>query len=369
MKKLLFAINVGWYYDLHWKHRVDSTMTTGYSPHLCMSKPTKITGNIHSLSLKRSSLGIVDNVKTFCQTITIFNKVKPDLIHSVTIKPNIMFGLLAWYSKVPILLTVPGVGSMFSQTKWSSKLVAKLILCLYRLVGRNKRSRFVFENSTDMQLFIENNICTTFNGFTVPGSGVDVDEYRAECIEVTPQSLKLLFAARLLEGKGLRELVQAVESLKSKGLDVELNVAGIVDDDSNEAISIKQLEDWHQQGKVNWIGQVNNAMCDVISANDVVVLPTRYGEGLPRILIEANACQRPVISTNIAGCKDFVIDGETGLLVSPSDQAALENAILKLSDRQYSRKLGIKGREHVLSKYTVKHVIASYKKIYDDLQV
>ncbi|KHT61559.1 hypothetical protein RJ45_21820 [Photobacterium gaetbulicola] len=365
MKKLLFAINVGWYYDLHWQERVKSEMTDGFETHLCMSKPSNPNGqNMHALSLTRSSVGVLDNLKTFYQMVKIFNRVKPDVIHSVTIKPNIMFGVIALLSRLPIFLTIPGMGSMFSQNTLKSKLIAKGILSIYRLLGRNDKSVFIFENQTDMQEFIRLRICCQSNAVTVPGSGVNIEEYDAPKIETTPQPLKLLFAARLLEGKGLRELVQAVEKVKESGIDVALNVAGIIDDDSNEAIPVTQLEDWHQQGKINWMGQINGGMQDVIAVNDAIVLPTRYGEGLPRILIEANACRRPVITTDIGGCRDFVINGETGIIVQICDPKALEDAIRKLCDRDYSAKLGERGRQRVEAFYTDKHVIDSYRQIY-----
>ena len=365
MKKLLFAINVGWYYDLHWQDRVKSEMTDGFETHLCMSKPTNPTEkNMHALSLTRSSIGLLDNFKTFYQALKIFNKVKPDTIHSVTIKPNIMFGLIALYSKLPIFLTIPGMGSMFSQATLKSKLIARAILTIYRLVGKNDKSVFIFENRTDMQTFIDHGICSKSNAVTVPGSGVNIDEYNASRIDTSTQPLKLLFAARLLEGKGLQELVVATQNIKNSGVDVTLNVAGIIDDDSNEAIPLSQLEEWHRQGKVNWMGQINGGMQDVIAANDVIVLPTRYGEGLPRILIEANACRRPVITTDIGGCRDFVINNETGILVRICDPKALEDAIKRLNDRKYCAELGECGRLRVEAFYTDKHVIDSYVEVY-----
>ena len=179
--------------------------------------------------------------------------------------------------------------------------------------------------------------------------------------------MQLLFAARLLKGKGLYELVEAVSRLRKKGIKVSLNVAGIIDDDSKETISVEVLENWHQQNKIKWLGQVNQGMAEVIAQNDVIVLPTRYGEGLPRILIEANACHRPVITTDIGGCRDFVIDGENGLIVETCDHQALELAIIRLTDRMYSLQLGENGRKRVEEFYTDNHVIACHQKIYRSL--
>ena len=366
MKKLLFAINVGWYYDLHWKARVNSAMTEGFETHLCMSKPTDSENDkLHNLSLKRSSIGILDNFKTLYQSYKIFKKVNPEAIHSVTIKPNLMFGFIALCYGKPILLTIPGLGSMFSQAGLKSKLISSMIIFLYKVIGLNKDAGFIFENKADMKLFIDKGICTVDNGFTVPGSGVNIDEYNADEINPDSQgSLSLLFAARLLKGKGLYELVEAVTSLKEKGHKVTLNVAGIIDDDSTEAIPLSQLKQWDNEGTINWLGQVNGGMSSVIADNDAVVLPTRYGEGLPRILIEANACRRPVITTDIGGCRDFVINGENGILIGSCDVQALVRAIRRLMDKGFCAQLGANGRKHVEANYTDKHVIRCYQNIY-----
>ncbi|OBT13666.1 hypothetical protein A9264_15280 [Vibrio sp. UCD-FRSSP16_10] len=365
MKKLLFAINVGWYYDLHWKSRIQSSMTEDFDVHLCMSKPTDLNqANVTNLSLTRSSVGLFDNIRTLYQAVKTFVKVKPDFIHSVTIKPNIMFGLIALFARVPIYLTIPGMGSMFSQNTSQSRLIAKVIIIIYRLIGNNKNSVFTFENNTDREYFITNKICSQYNSIVVPGSGVNVEEYDAPKIDVVDAPLKILFAARLLEGKGLRDLIQAVKNVQLSGYPVILNVAGIIDNDSNEAIPLAKLETWSQEGKINWLGQINDGMQKVIADNDVIALPTRYGEGLPRILIEANACRRPVITTDIGGCKDFVTNGLNGLVVPTSDIEELTQAIIKLSERDYCAMLGEKGRIHVVNAYTDKHVIDCYKRIY-----
>ncbi|WP_413111975.1 glycosyltransferase family 4 protein [Thaumasiovibrio sp. DFM-14] len=366
MNRLLFAINVGWYYDLHWKSRVHSSMTSSMETHLCMSKPTDANEeNMHEMSLTRSSKGLFDNLRTLTQAIFIYRKVKPTIIHSVTIKPNLMFGLIALLTKTPILITIPGLGSMFSQTTLLSRSVATVVMFFYRIVGLNTKAVFIFENSQDKQLFLDKSICKASDAVTVPGSGVNLAEYQASPITTEKQPLKLLFAARLLEGKGLRELLETVKELKAEGEDIELNVAGIIDDDSNESIPLHEIETWHRDGHIRWLGQVNEGMCQVIASNDAVVLPTRYGEGLPRILIEANACRRAVITTDIGGCREFIQNGRNGILVPVCDASALKKAIRRLLDREYCAELGAWGRERVEEAFTDKHVVDSYTKIYN----
>jgi glycosyltransferase involved in cell wall biosynthesis len=176
--------------------------------------------------------------------------------------------------------------------------------------------------------------------------------------------LRLLFASRLIESKGLRKLVHSVTNLRRTGLEVTLNVAGIIDEDNKDPIPFKQIERWHKNGLINWLGQINKDMPAVIADNDAVVLPTCYAEGLPRILIEANACKRPVITTDIPGCREFVTNGVNGLLIPGDDSKALENAVRSLADRHYCALLGGNGRKRVKNGYTNKHVVEIYGEIY-----
>lgn len=363
MKKLLFVINVGWYYELHWKARMQSKLIKNLELKLCMSKPPN-DQDVIDIKLERSSIGLINNIQTFVQLNGILKKHNPDFLHSVTVKPNIMLGLLSLKKNIPLLMTVPGLGSMFSQKSVKSKIISKIILMLYKLISKNKRSYFVFENRDDQSFFIKKRICSSANSTVVSGSGVDINEYKSAQVKVDKSPLRILFASRLLRGKGLHELVIAVKKMRTNNINVVLSVAGIIDQESNEAIPVNELEDWDKEGIINWLGQINENMVDVISNHDVVVLPTKYAEGLPRILIEANACSRPVITTDVSGCKDFVKNGFNGLLISKDSEIELFSALKKMTNKAYCKELGMNGRHHVLSSYTLEHVINEYCNIY-----
>lgn len=368
MKKMLFAINVDWYFNLHWKERFLSDMTSGYDLSLCLSvteETHRWNGfNFYRLNLSRSSIGVWSNVKTFTNSIRIFKTVKPDAIHSVTVKPNIMFGLLALFHFKPILITIPGLGSIFSAIGLKPKIVRLLLLLIYWMISKNRNAFFVFENTSDLTLFKRFKICNDSNAITVPGAGVDINLFKPTPLQWGEDGdLQILFAARLLKDKGLYELVEVVSCLKQEGFPVSLNVAGLIDNDSRETIPLRQVETWHEERKLNWLGQIDN-MQEVIAQNHVVVLPTRYGEGLPRILLEANACGRPVIATDIPGCNDFIKDGVNGFLVKPDDNHALKHAIKNIRNKSLCEELGRRGRNIVEKSYTKKHVIENYKKIY-----
>lgn len=368
MKNLLFAINVDWYFDLHWRERVLSKMTAGYKVQLCLGQSQKgffCPGcKVSKLNFSRSGIGILDNVKSLLESCRLVRNSGIDLIHSVTVKPNLFFGLCALISSRPIVLTIPGLGSVFSGTGVSFYFLKQLLLILYWLVGKNKKSFFVFENKEDASLFQSKHICRASNSIVVPGAGVDVERFfcSPDPVEKDGQII-ILFAARLLKGKGLDDLVSAVKQIRADGRDVRVDVAGIIDEDSVEAIQQQQIDQWSREGYVNWLGRVDD-MPSLLSRVHMVVLPTRYGEGLPRILLEAAACCRPVIATDVPGCRDFVEDGVNGLLVPPRDVNKLVTSTRRLFDKDERVRLGKAGREIVENHYTLEKVIDQYKKIY-----
>ncbi|MCQ1058339.1 glycosyltransferase family 4 protein [Photobacterium sp. ZSDE20] len=370
MKKMLLAINVGWYFDLHWMERVESEMTQGFTVEICTSKHTgRFSGTCHEVEIKRSSIGLVNNIKTLLQDVRIVCKTKPDLLHTITIKPNIMFGLIALFLNKPIVLTLPGLGYVFSSKSVKNTILANVILKLYKLISLNKKAIFVFENKADQILFKKNNVCSEHNSAVVPGSGVDINKYKPKkSTQSQDQRLYLLFAARLLKNKGLLQLVEAVETLNRGSFDISLSVAGLIDDDANDRIEPSYLEQLHQEGKINWLGQVSN-MEDILPEHDVVVLPTSYGEGIPRVLIEANACGKPVITTNVSGCNEFVIDGVNGIVIQDNSVDSIVSGIKRLVDANKRTEMGQNGRKRVINYYSFQCVINAYKEIYQRVKL
>lgn len=368
MKNLLFAINVDWYFDLHWRERVLSKMTSGYKVQLCLTQSQDgflcSDCKVSFLNFSRSGIGLVDNVKSLLESRRLIRASGADLIHSVTVKPNLFFGICALVSRLPIVFTIPGLGSVFSSSGLRFYFLKQLLIILYWLVGQNKKSFFAFENKEDESLFQGKHICSASNSSVVPGAGVDIDRFFYSPDPSTGGGpVIILFAGRLLKGKGLDDLISAVKKIADEGGNVRVDVAGIIDEDSVESIPESQIEQWCQEGYVNWLGRVDD-MPSLLSRVHMVVLPTRYGEGLPRILLEAAACGRPVIASDVPGCRDFVEDGVSGLLVPPGDVNKLATSIRNLLDEKQRVKLGQVGREIVENHYTLEKVIDQYKEIY-----
>lgn len=293
--------------------------------------------------------------------------VKPVLVHSSTIKPNIYAGFCKRASDYALVATVPGMGEAFSGSGLFSRIKHKVSALLYRLALNQNTTLVLCENSEDLALAKAVTKLPSSRVRLIPGAGVDPNVY--ECLPEAPASnnFVVLFAARLYRNKGLHVLVNAVEKLRSKGLRTELWVAGLVDPDASDVIPESQLLEWANDGLIRWLGAVDR-MPDVLQKVHVVCLPSLAREGLPRILLEAMSCGRPIVTTNVPGCKELVNNHQCGLLVPPGDSTALADALeLLFNDVDSCNSMGRRGRVAVENIYSSNNVINSTLQTYSEL--
>lgn len=371
-KKIVYVINVDWYFRLHWLERAEYFQSLGFDIHIVSSFSNDEIKNelaskgfiCHQLSVKRKSVNFFREVVSFYSLKKILDEIEPELIHCVTIKPNIYTGLLnrVFFHK-PIIYSVTGLGAVFSSKSIKFNLLKYIITTLYKCISISK-SRFIFENSEDYKLFYELGVLKYENGRVVKGAGIDLARFSPS---MSPLNKNILFGARLLNEKGLACLVEAKQILESQGVEFTLNVAGIIDSDVSSAIPLSQVEAWESSGYINWLGNVQN-MPKLIKENDIVCLPTTYGEGVPRILIEAASCQRAIITTDVVGCREIVSHNVNGLLAQPGDAISLANCLRALLENdKKTLEFGVKGRKKVETEFSQEMVFEKTLKVYDEL--
>ena len=371
----VYVINVDWYFKLHWLQRAIATKDTGAVVHVVAGftdsdilDSLEALGFIcHPLEIERKSINPFSNVKVLTNLYFLIKSIAPDIIHGITIKPNIYVGLISRRLKIPYVLSVTGTGIIFSGKSLTIGLIRPVVRFLYKLTGSKKVSRkIVFENREDCDYFVSTGLCDAKEAVVILGAGVDTGKYRLAEEKVSAIPV-ILFAARLLWDKGLGDLVEAGKILHNRNLDFAIQVAGIVDEDSINTIDEAVLEDWERDGLIQWLGTVKD-MPELIAKANIVTLPTFYGEGVPRILIEAAACGRPIITTDMPGCREIVKDGVNGLLVPARDVKALADAIeVLLKDRELRNRMGRQGREMVERDFSQQKVIAETISLYDEL--
>lgn len=370
--KILYIINVDWYFRLHWLERAEYFKKLGNEVHIitCFTDDRikvelqELGFFCHSIPLKRKSTALSSELFTLCSLYRLIKTIKPDLMHCITVKPNIYVGLLnRIFFKKPIMFGVTGLGVIFSSNEVYFRIIRLLSILLYRCVS-SRNSRFIFENCEDLELFEGAGIVKNRNGLVIKGAGINLDYFLA-----SPPTFnnEILFAARLLEDKGLRCLLDARELLLERGCNVRINVAGIVDNDVSSAIPISQIELWHRKGIINWLGNVEN-MPSIIAKNDIVCLPTTYGEGVPRILIEAASCGRAIVTTDVPGCREIVSDGFNGYLAKPRDAVSLANCLESLlCSPDKLLEFGVNGREKVENEFSQEMVFEKTHEVYTEL--
>lgn len=371
MKKIVYVINVDWYFNLHWLDRALFFKSHGYDIYIISDfKTLGLIDEMSSLgfeciplSMNRSSVNVLGEFSYIVSLCRILKKIEPDLIHAVTIKPNVYAGLInKFFIKKPIIYSVTGLGAIFSSKQIKFYFLKKIVVLLYKFVSL-PTSRFIFENGEDIDTFTSLRILRG-NGLTIRGAGIDLALFSPS---PPPAKKIVLFAARLLKDKGLCFLIEAKQLLESQGVEFTLNVAGIIDDDVSSAISINQVEHWDKNGDINWLGNVKD-MPKLIKESDIVCLPTTYGEGVPRILIEAASCQRAIITTDVVGCREIVSHNINGLLVQPGDVASLAKSLQSLlDDDQKSLRFGLLGRKKVEEEFSQEIVFEKTLQVYEEL--
>ncbi len=371
----VYVINVDWYFDLHWLQRALATKKAGFEVHLIMDftdeaileRLSDLGFTCHTWALNRKSINPINNIKEFLQLYGYIKSLSPVIVHAITIKPNIYTGLISYFFKMPYVLSITGTGTVFSGQSLAIKLLKPFIRLIYRALKAGKGvRRIVFENGEDLNYFVTTKLCVADEAVLILGAGVNTDLYLPVSESIVDKTI-ILFAARLLWDKGLGDVVEAAKLLRAQGLNFEVHVAGIIDHSTLNAIPESTLEQWHSEGIINWLGTVKN-MPDLIAQANIVVLPTFYGEGVPRILIEASSSQRAIVTSDMPGCRELVKHGVNGLLVPPQNVEALANALTQLIKEPMLREnMGKQGRKIVEQDYSEQHVIAQTLALYTEL--
>jgi len=304
-------------------------------------------------NLDRKGTNPIKDLKLFFEYFLLFRKLKPDLVINFTIKPNIYGSISAGLLGIPSISVITGLGYTFIRESWLTKLV-KL---LYWLAFRFNRA-VVFQNSEDMKTL--KNLCEG-RCLLIESSGVDLKHFDPElCKEAKKDEFTFLFVGRLLTDKGIYELIKAYEKLKKEKSKVKLIIVGSPDEGNPNSVSKGELEKWVKEGLIEWHGFQEDVRPFYCMA-DCVVLPS-YREGVPRVLLEAMAMEKPIITTDAPGCKNVCVDGVNGFLVKPKDVESLYLAMKEMVDLEDKklRELGKAGRRLAEEKYSVGKIVGEY---------
>lgn len=280
-------------------------------------------GRFCAISMNRKGKNPVRELITMRQIARLLDEEKPDIVLSWTPKLNLYCSLLSRSRSLQVIPNVAGLGAVFV----NQGMLAGLVGVLYRFAFARLGTVF-FQNKDDLRFFEDRGWLNGGVARLLPGSGVDLGRFEAtELPENDP--FVFLFAGRLIADKGLPQLVEAGRKLRQGGDNFVIRVHGHLDPDNPTGIPEAQLHEWHDRGDIDYQGATDRIEA-AINLADAVVLPSFYREGIPRILLEAAACGRPVITTDSVGCREAVEDGENGYLCDPRSVDSLAAAMKKL---------------------------------------
>jgi glycosyltransferase involved in cell wall biosynthesis len=310
--------------------------------------------------IDRSGLNPFADLRLLLQYRRLLKTLAPAAFLGFTIKPNIYGCIAARLARVPAIANVSGLGTVFLK----SGLLEKLVVPMYRYAFSRAELVF-FQNPDDRQLFVERRLVRPEQARIIPGSGIDLDHYPPAALPDGPPTFLLI--ARLLGDKGVREFVGAACSLRREMPGTRFQVLGPLDADNRTSISRAELETWVEKDGIEYLGAADDVRPFVADAT-AIVLPS-YREGLPRSLLEGAAMARPLIATDVPGCRELVDDGVNGFLCAARDSASLAEAMRKL-DRlspEARRRMGKAARSLVEKQFSEALVVQAYLDVLEHL--
>lgn len=369
--KLLFVVTEDWYFCSHRLPIAREAMKLGFEIVVatrvdCHREQIIKEGfRLIPLRLLRRSTNPFSELAAIMQLIRIYRRERPDIVHHVAMKPVLYGTLAARLSGVPhIVNALAGMGYVFISRQIKAQLLKPAIRATFRLLLNSGNSRLILQNNDDCTMFTQSRLVDSERIRLVRGSGVDTAAFHP--LPEPAGSPVVVLASRMLWDKGVGEFVAAARLLRSRGTDARFVLVGDTDHHNPAAITAEQLAAWHSEGAVSWQG-FSDTMTTVFAQATIVCLPS-YREGLPKVLLEAAASGRPIVTTDTNGCREVVIHGENGLLVPVRSIVELADALQRLiEDPELRQRMGVRGRERVVKEFTAEKVVADTLAVYEEL--
>jgi glycosyltransferase involved in cell wall biosynthesis len=370
MPKVILVANTDWYLYNFRLELSTSLRALGYDVVL-VSPPGEYSARLGEAGFRwlpwqvgRQTVSPAGELGAVVQLAKIYRQEKPDLVHHFTIKPVLYGSLAARVAGVPsVVNAITGLGYVFLRSELKARLLRRVVKLLYPVALGSSRHAAIFENDNDRQFFITEGLVRASRTWLVEGAGVNAEFFSPLPEPDGPPVIVL--PARLLWDKGVGEFVAAARLLMKNG-SARLALVGLPDPGNPAHIPAETLQSWVDEGVVEWWGWQHD-MREVYAKSHIIALPS-YGEGVPTALLEAAACARPIVTTDVSGCREVVRDGVNGFLVPVKQVEPLAEALERLAvDGDLRRRMGSAGRELILSKYTSTRINRETEAVYRSL--
>jgi len=368
--KLLFNVNVAWFFISHRLEIAREARDSGFEVHISADVESQEEAELlrregftfHRVRLRRGGLSPVYDLAYLRQLVRVMGSVCPQLVHNVTVKPVIYGTAAARILGVPrIVNAVSGLGHAFSGLK-RRRLISYVVWAAYKLALGRADVRVIFQNESDAHTLVAAGVIDVRQVVFIRGSGVDLKRFA--CTAEPPGTPAVVLPARMLRDKGVVEFANAARILRSKGHTAEFLLAGKIDKGNRSSLQASDISRLEHETGVIWLGHVSD-MARMYQESHIVCLPSYYGEGLPKSLLEACAAGRPIVTTSVPGCRDAVRHGENGLIVEPRNPEAIAVALgTLLGDQPLRKKMGMAGRQRAEAEFDVHAVVRATLDVY-----
>ena len=365
--KLLLVIN---HIDWFWSHRLPlarAAQEQGYDVHIAVSGARADTNleeqNFTGHELPESG-GALSIFQIMASVVQILRQEKPDVMHAITLKYAFIAGLAAQFCKdMHVVHTLAGLGYLFIAEGTKPKILRMLIGPFLKLALKGKHISLIFQNPDDMALMIKRGFAEESQCTLIRGSGVDLNEYPFTSLPDEKETPIVLMPTRLVHEKGVAVFIDAARIIADSGIEARFQIAGGITDNPR-AISKIEMENMIAGTDVEWLGKVTD-MPVLYQQSSLICYPSYYGEGVPKVLLEAASTGRAIITTDHAGCREAVEDGVNGILVPVKNAKATADAIVALlGNREKLSQMGKASHDLAAREYDVKSVVARTLEVY-----
>ena len=366
---VVFVVSEDWYFWSHRRPMAEAVQAMGY--HVVVA--TRLAGHEGNIAacgfeavhapFDRSSLNPLRELRTVMVLRRVLVRRRPVVVFAVALKPIVDCGLAALLAgRPPVLNVFAGMGSVLGGGGRLGPVIGRTIRILTALTNAHT----VVQNTDDRDHVLTHGLARPGAVTVIPGSGIDLNAFP---VRPEPEgTVVALMVSRLLADKGVYELVAAAERLRDEKLDVQVWVAGEPDTANPRSVPSETLRNWQKTGAVTFLGRRDD-VADLWAQAHIAVLPS-YREGLPKSLLEAAASGRPLVTTDVTGCRDLVPEGRTGILVARGDPDALADALTTLAqDRTRRRQCGAAARRLVESHYSSTRVAAATRELVERIVI
>ena len=333
--KLVYAVSEDWYFLSHRLAMAEAAKQADYEIHVLCNDTGKIGlinsmgFSCHLINFSRKSWSPIKLIFEIILFINLLKKIKPDILHLVSIRPIIVGGIASKFYKIPIkICAMTGLGHIFTSKSIIKRLVRNLFVPLLRFSVKGNIMQILVQNKDDFELMENLSIANKSDITLIRGSGIDINYYKPLALPLEPP-IVVGFVSRMLEDKGAGLVIQAAKIIRDETLNIKFLLAGKLDDQNPTSLNYSDIINAHDSGYINWLNEVADVR-EVWKQSHIAVLPSRR-EGLPKSLMEAAASRRCLIASDVPGCREIALDGINAILIPPDNVTALVKAIKTLA--------------------------------------